>query len=258
MMYYGAHTQWWRGRVGGCCCAVSPSHPTGSGAELSHPLGQPRGRGDAHAVPLAPGSSLLPRHTTQPWCGGDAPPGAFWGLGAPPRAERWLCLQHPTPCPGAAHTAWSPARGDPLCLRSRGPPRAPAARISNAARRSPPSSAPLRSHTVHTWVQQRATSRRADVHSCCPSPPARRAAHHRPGTARIAGTPPHTAPHSSTLTPAPLSSEPPPCSQSHIPGPPGAGIQEGEQGARGFAFLDSGSRFCSRLFPWKLASDLGK
>lgn len=190
--------------------------------------------------------------------GGMHPLELSGGLGAPPRAERWLCLQHPTPCPGAAHTAWSPARGDPLCLRSRGPPRAPAARNSNAARRSPPSSAPLRSHTVHTWVQQRATSRRADVHSCCPSPPARRAAHHRPGTAHIAGTPPHTAPHSSTLTPAPLSSEPPPCSQSHIPGPPGAGIQEGEQGARGFAFLDSGSRFCSRLFPWKLASDLGK
>lgn len=191
-MYYGAHTQWWRGRVGGCCCAVSPSHPTGSGAELSHPLGQPRGRGDAHAVPLAPGSSLLLRHTTQPWCGGDAPPGAFWGAQSPPTSTALAVPAAPHAVTrGCTHCLVPSSRGPSVSAVSGSPPCA----SSTEQQCSTPLTAELRTapqpHGAHVGAAacNIPTCRCAQLLSqpactpCCTSPPGHRA-HRR-----------HSAPH---------------------------------------------------------------
>lgn len=200
----------------------------------------PRGRSDAHEVPSAPGSSVLPRPSAQHGVRGMRPPDPL------PRAQCWLCLQRPTALGRRLQgTLGACGLGVPPCASST---------------EQQCSTAELCSHTVHTWVQQRATPRRADVHSCRPSLPAPSAAHHRPGAAHRRHSAPHCAPrrHPEPRAAPPQPPGPPPRPKSHIPGLLGAGIQEGERGARGFAFLDSGSRFCSRLFPWKLASDLGK
>lgn len=159
MMHYGVHTQCCRAGRGGCSRAVSPSHPAGSRAELSHPLGRPPGTQRCPRGAISPGQLCAPQALGAARCEGDAAPRT------PPRAQCWLCLQRPTALGRRLQgTLGACGLGVPPCASST---------------EQQCSTAELCSHTVHTWVQQRATPRRADVHSCRPSLPAPSAAHHR-------------------------------------------------------------------------------
>lgn len=203
-MHYGVHTQCCRAGRGGCSRAVSPSHPAGSRAELSHPLGRPPGTQRCPRGAISPGQLCAPQALGAARCEGDAAP-------RPPPQSTVLAV------PAAPHSARPAAPGDARRLRSRGPPVCQQHRTAMQHRRA------LQPHGAHVGAAacDAPTCRCAQLSSqpactqCCTSP------------LRVAGTLPHIAPHGGTLNPEP---PPPPTPRAtpHVPNPTSQGCWEQE------------------------------
>lgn len=160
----------------------------------------PRGRSDAHEVPSAPGSSVLPRPSAQHGVRGMRPPGP------PPEHSAGCACSAPQRSAGGSRGRSAPAVS--------GSPRVPAAQNSNAA---PPSSAATRCTRGCSSV------RRPDVQMCTAVVPACLHPVLHITAARRRHSAPHCAPrrHPEPRAAPPQPPGPPPTSQ--IPHPRAAG-----------------------------------